>query len=36
MENIADEDMYLYYQVDYVLTEVPTDAVYIFMPSFAG
>ena len=28
MENIADEDMYLYYQVDYVLTEVPTDAAY--------
>lgn len=28
MENIADEDMYLYYQVDYVLTDVPTDAAY--------
>ena len=28
MENIADEDMYLYYQVDYVLTEVPTDAAF--------
>lgn len=28
MENIADKDMYLYYQVDYILTEVPTDAAY--------
>lgn len=28
MENIADEDMYLYYQVDYILTEVPSDAAY--------
>ena len=28
MENIADEDMILYYQVDYVLTEVPADAAY--------
>lgn len=28
MENIADEDMYLYYQVDYILTEVPNDAAY--------
>ena len=28
MENLADEDMVLYYQVDYVLTEVPSDAAY--------
>lgn len=28
MENIADKDMYLYYQVDYILTEVPNDAAY--------
>lgn len=28
MENIDDADMYLYYQVDYVLTEVPNDAAY--------
>ena len=28
MENIDDEDMYLYYQVDYTLTEVPSDAAY--------
>ena len=28
MENIADEDMVLYYQVDYILTEVPADAAY--------
>jgi len=28
MENIADEDMYLYYQIDYVLTDVPSDAAY--------
>jgi len=28
MENIADKDMWLYYQVDYVLTEVPQDAAY--------
>lgn len=28
MENIADEDMYLYYQVDYILTNVPDDAAY--------
>jgi hypothetical protein len=28
MENIADEDMYLYYQVDYILTDVPADAAY--------
>lgn len=28
MENIADADMVLYYQVDYTLTEVPADAGY--------
>lgn len=28
MENIADERMVLYYQVDYTLTEVPDDAAY--------
>lgn len=28
MENIDDRDMVLYYQVDYVLTEVPSDAAY--------
>lgn len=28
MENISDKDMVLYYQVDYVLTEVPSDAAY--------
>ena len=28
MENIADEDMVLYYQVDYTLTDVPEDAAY--------
>lgn len=28
MENIADAEMYLYYQVDYTLTEVPGDASY--------
>ena len=28
MENIDDEDMYLYYQVDYILTQVPDDAAY--------
>src|SRR6186997_1667451 len=28
MENIANEDMVLYYQVDYILTEVPADAGY--------
>lgn len=28
MENIADKDMYLYYQVDYILTTVPDDAAY--------
>ncbi|MFM9911155.1 MAG: glycoside hydrolase family 172 protein [Chitinophagaceae bacterium] len=28
MENIANEDMILYYQVDYILTEVPPDAAY--------
>jgi len=28
MENIDDKDMILYYQVDYVLTDVPADAAY--------
>ncbi len=28
MENIAEEDMTLYYQVDYTLTDVPDDAAY--------
>lgn len=28
VENIADEDMVLYYQVNYTLTEVPDDAAY--------
>lgn len=28
MENIGEADMILYYQVDYVLTEVPADAAY--------
>jgi len=28
MENIDDEDMSLYYQVDYTLTSVPNDAAY--------
>jgi len=28
MENIDSKDMVLYYQVDYVLTEVPSDAAY--------
>ncbi len=28
MENIDDRDMVLYYQVDYVLAEVPNDAAY--------
>ncbi len=28
MENIDNEDMVLYYQVDYTLTEVPKDAAY--------
>jgi hypothetical protein len=28
MENIDDKDMYLYYQVDYVETQVPDDAAY--------
>jgi hypothetical protein len=28
MENIGSEDMVLYYQVDYMLTSVPTDAGY--------
>lgn len=28
MENISDNDMVLYYQVDYILTDVPADAAY--------
>jgi len=28
LENIADEDMVLYYQIDYILTDVPSDAAY--------
>ncbi len=28
MENISNEDMVLYYQIDYLLTEVPADAAY--------
>jgi hypothetical protein len=28
LENIAEEEMVLYYQIDYVLTEVPADAAY--------
>lgn len=28
MENIDQKDMVLYYQVDYILTEVPSDAAY--------
>ncbi len=28
MENIAEEDMRLYYQINYVLTDVPDDAAY--------
>jgi hypothetical protein len=28
MENISDKDMVLYYQVDYILTDVPSDAAY--------
>lgn len=28
MENIDDKDMTLYYQIDYILTEVPSDAAY--------
>lgn len=28
MENIGESDMVLYYQVDYLLTDVPTDAAY--------
>jgi hypothetical protein len=28
MENIADNDMVLYYQVDYILTEIEKDAAY--------
>lgn len=29
MENIADEDMILYYQIDYTLTDVPPNAAYL-------
>lgn len=28
MENLSDNDMTLFYQVDYILTEVPADAAY--------
>jgi hypothetical protein len=28
LENIADEEMTLYYQIDYILTDVPSDAAY--------
>ena len=28
MENIADQDMSLYYQIDYIETDVPKDAAY--------
>jgi hypothetical protein len=28
MENISDDDMKLYYQVDYIITTVPNDAAY--------
>ncbi|WP_421809881.1 glycoside hydrolase family 172 protein [Flagellimonas sp.] len=28
MENIGTEEMYLYYQIDYTLTDVPDDAAY--------
>jgi len=28
MENIDEKDMTVYYQVDYILTEVPPDAAY--------
>ncbi|HWB26511.1 MAG TPA: glycoside hydrolase family 172 protein [Chitinophagaceae bacterium] len=28
LENISNEDMVLYYQVDYLLTDVPSDAAY--------
>ena len=28
MENMDDKDMVLYYQVDYILTDVPSDAAY--------
>lgn len=33
VENIGDTEVYLYYQVDYILTEVPEDAAY-FHASF--
>ncbi len=29
LENISEEEMTLYYQVDYALTEVPSDAAYL-------
>jgi hypothetical protein len=29
MENIADEEMTLYYQIDYTLTEIADDAAYL-------
>ena len=29
MENIADDDMVLYYQINYTLTDVPDDAAYL-------
>jgi hypothetical protein len=29
MENIADDDMILYYQINYTLTDVPDDAAYL-------
>lgn len=29
MENIAEEEMRLYYQIDYILTDVPSDAAYL-------
>ncbi|MFR1474332.1 MAG: DUF2961 domain-containing protein [Hydrogeniiclostridium mannosilyticum] len=28
MENIAEEDMTLFYQIDYTLTDVPEDCAY--------
>jgi hypothetical protein len=28
MENLSDNDMTLFYQIDYILTEVPSDAAY--------
>ncbi len=29
MENIGDEDMVLYYQIDYTITDVPADCAYL-------